>query len=203
MQALVDALHDPSGNLRACAVGILADIGADAAPAIPALIDDCKRVAEEGAVGFRGVGAFGAVLGELGPAGREALAEQIGPYRDAILQELTPPIGEQAASAALALAMSRPPLDQAVPALKEMLASEDVLVRASAAQALLVLESSPDLALPVLKDALNCPCREVWAETIVGLERLGSAARPAAPLVAAALDGQARTRVQCANQTAG
>jgi HEAT repeat protein len=188
VRALTDALDDSSGNMRDDAAEILAGLGSDAAPAIPALIDYCEAEAREGASGFRGVGAYGAVLWKLGPAGKAALAEQIAPYREAMLDELTPPIGDRAVTAALALALSQPPLDQTVPVLKEMLASEDALVRVAAARALLELGVDADMALPVLKEVLDCACKPVRAQTLRGLERHGATLRSAAPLVAAALD---------------
>lgn len=191
VQAIADSLNAPSDNLRADVLDLLATIGPEAAPAIPALIEYGEREAREEPSKFGWEVPCAQVLWKLGPAGKKALAEQLAPHRESILHELTPPFDYEAAGAALALAASRPPLDQAVPALSEMLAAEDVVVRVVAASALLVLESNVDQALPVLKDALDCPCQIVRAQTLGLLEHLGSAAGPAAPIIAATLDRKA------------
>jgi hypothetical protein len=98
--ALADALESPVGNLRDDAAELLGVIGPEAAPAIPAVIDYCKRKGREAPPGAYGVRRGGDVLWKLGPAGKAAVAEWLRPHRQAILDGLTPPVGDKAAGAA-------------------------------------------------------------------------------------------------------
>jgi predicted Ser/Thr protein kinase len=165
-------LLDPSKDTRWKAAEALGSLGADARPAVPALLpllQDRQEVVRWRAA--EALGKIGADSPEVVDALRVALREKEG---------LVP------TEAAKALGKIGPSAREAAPALAEALRSSDVYVRREAAKALGRLGPSARGALPGLIDALRDKDKVVRMETARALGKLGAEARGATSALMAA-----------------
>ncbi|MGO8749112.1 MAG: HEAT repeat domain-containing protein [Thermoguttaceae bacterium] len=198
---LIRLLKDESAGKYACLA--LADLGPDAAEAVPALIEKLK--AEKLPV-FRRDVIF--ALGQIGPAA--------GPAAPALVEALDDPSTAVRLTAAYALGLIGPQAKAAVPGLEKQsdapdavlkivsawalvkikpddaklkdkviallgdaAGSKEPLARAAAMRALVDLHPSPEKILPALRPHLLSADKEVAAEALRTLTGLGQASVPA------------------------
>ncbi|MCC9607959.1 HEAT repeat domain-containing protein [Blastopirellula sp. JC732] len=165
---LTAALKNP--QLRQPVAAILGEMGAKAAPAVPALIglidDENPRTANAAIL----------AIGKIGPAAKEAVPR--------LTKALEEGEGQTPHDAALALGQIGPDAKTAEPALtKAMTSSEDVTLRVLSAWALLKIDgkSAAEKILPELTAAIKAkaPLARKGAAELLG--QLGAAAKEAAP----------------------
>jgi HEAT repeat protein len=161
------ALKHP--DRRATALQVLDRLGAEAAPAVPNLvellaIDDPSLRVE-----------VLQILGDIGPQAEPA----VGPATSA----LADPDRNIVLTAAYCVGKIGPPAKAAVPDLRKLLATEDRVVRLTALWALIQIgpksEGLVESALPVLTDALKHDLDFVRLQAVVALGDLGPPAEPA------------------------
>jgi HEAT repeat protein len=154
---------------RATALQVLGRLGADAAPAVPNLvellaIDDPALRAE-----------VLQILGDIGP--------QAEPAVGAATSALVDPDRNIVLTAAYCVGKIGPPAKAAVPDLRKLLMTEDRVVRLTALWALIQIgpksEGLVESALPVLTDALKHDRDFVRLQAVIALGDLGPPAEPA------------------------
>ena len=187
VSALVGALRDPDGEVRAAAAWALDAGGAEAAAAAPRLAD-ALRDEEEAvrAAAARALGALGpGVRAKAGPALFDALDDDRAGVRHAAAQ-----------------ALARLELEgDAVPRLVGALGNADRYVRAFAAWSLGNLGEAAREAVPALVRALDAD--DTATAVSAALARIGPAAAEAVPALAADLGGPDAGRRWRAARTLG
>jgi HEAT repeat protein len=178
-----EALKDPQRRVRA--LQVLARIGAEAAPAAPALIDLLKS----GDPATKTEALF--TLGAIGPkaqAAIEPICDQLGDADPRVVE-----------AAIYALGKIGPAAKSAIPKLANLVRSEDALVRLMAVCAILrigpVTDDLVQTAMPVLTEGLQHRREYVRIEAAMTLGELGSQVQAALPaLQTAASDSSAAVR---------
>lgn len=178
-----EALKDPQRRVRA--LQVLARIGADAAPAVPTLIELLKT----GDAPAKTEALF--TLGAIGPKA-EAAVEPISDQ----LTDADPRVVE---AAIYALGKIGPAAKAAVPKLEKLVHAEDSLVRLMAVCAILrigpVTGHLVETALPVLTEGLKSQREYVRVEAAMTLGELGPQGQAALPaLQTAATDSSTAVR---------
>jgi serine/threonine protein kinase len=168
---LMGGLSEPDANARWKAAEALGNLGAQAGPAVPALVPLLSDRQET--VRWRTAEA----LGKIGPAAREAVP--------ALVRGLSE-TGLLATESAKALGRIGSAAREAVPALSNGLRHPDVYFRREVAKALVRIGPDAAGAVPALIDALRDKDKVVRLETARALGRMGGAARSAVPALTAA-----------------
>jgi HEAT repeat protein len=185
VDALVKQLKDPSADVRRAAAKSLGEMGADAMPAVPALI---KALKDDKDMFVRRFSAQS--LGELGPDAKSAIKELTNAMKD--------PKKEVAEAATSALSKMG---DEGVPALVDTIKDKkkDLKVRQMAIQSLGTMsKDTPKAAVTALADALKDADLRVTAVGALG--DLGPNASSAVEAIQSVLkDNKDRTFRQAAN----
>ena len=137
-------------------------LGADALPALPALV----KLLEDGEAPTFAATALAGLGAPAVPALTNALYDSWAPVR---------------ASSAFALGTMDPAPEAAVPALIECLGDPDNYVRSMAARSLGFIHSMPQTAVPALTAALKDRSTEVRRSVAIALGAFGSASKAAVP----------------------
>jgi HEAT repeat protein len=166
-------------KLRPYAVRVAALIGADAEPAVPALVEAWKATDKDPAL--RSEIQF--ALGAIGPGAAPAVPELI-----TSLGSDDPPVRN---SACYALGKIGPAAKAAAAQLRLLLSSGDEYQRLISVWALLKIlpqdNSVKYVAVPLLMGALQNDREEVRVEAIKALAEIGALAKPALPMLRQAL----------------
>ncbi len=184
--ALAEALAKP--ELRGGAALVLGDLGADAKPAVPALLRALKGVQP----GPPALAARSPLLLALARVGPDAVPPLVEWLRDAD--------PELRNSAATALALIGPAARPAVPALIGMLKDAEAANRREAAIALgSIGPGASDAAVPLVEFLKSLPAERKAQARLAGLalSRIGKAAVPA--LMGGVKGDNATARVECAS----
>lgn len=168
----IKALKDPSPARRERALQVLARIGAAAAPATPELVE----VVKSGTPVQKAEALY--VFAAIGPkADAAAVAAVVGALADADPQVKL--------AAGYAVGKIGPAAKEALPALKQLAASDDDLLKLSSIWAMLEIGAMSDdlnkMALPLLTGALGNAREIIRVEAAMSLGKLGKAAASALP----------------------
>ncbi len=203
--ALFRALKDTDGLVRLRAAGALAQLDPKHPAALPALLQGMqekeakmrKAAAESlGDIGPEAKAAETALVEALRDADlgvRWAAAEAlglVGPEAHAAVPALAKALKDREILAAVAAALGQigPAAKDAVPALSEVLKEKDRALRWVAAVALVRIDpSAAGPASRLFAEALNNPDERARYDVMIYLSRMGSAAKEAAPDLAALL----------------
>jgi HEAT repeat protein len=186
--ALTDAVKDPSEEVRAAAVRTLTQLGLDALPAVPSMIDLVKD---------KKAGRFS--------RGNAALAlVRIAPTDDKVLPALVEVLGDKEApkgvlvDAARAVGVLKREGADAVEALGALLSDSDTDVRRAAATTLGLIGQPARRVLPALQKAVKDPDKEVRGQAIHTIGKLGKDAAEAVKVLAEAVTADKNTEVRLA-----
>jgi HEAT repeat protein len=167
----IKALKDTSATRRERALQVLARLGADAAPALPELVEVIKA----GTPQHKAEALY--VVAAIGPkADATAVAAATAALADADPQVKM--------AAGYALGKIGPAAKEALPALTQLAASDDELLKLSSVWAMLQIGVMNDdltkMAVPMLTKALTSEREFVRVEAAMSLGKLGKAAASAA-----------------------
>jgi HEAT repeat protein len=204
LSGLIETLESKDSWFRFCAFRELADMGASAQPALPALVKAVERgdSQEQGALstvskaaGTKSVPALtnalasrnatvrqsvAEILGEMGPDARAAI-----PFLEARLDDAEPLVVLQTA---YALRKVDGQTHGAVAVMVKLLAHGNAEIRAGAAAVLGEFGDESSEAVPALLRTLGDASPQVRAMSARALGMIGPAARPAIPLLLLLLD---------------
>ncbi|HZN34602.1 MAG TPA: HEAT repeat domain-containing protein, partial [Pirellulaceae bacterium] len=166
----IRALKD-TPQRRERALQVLSRMGADAAPALPELIE----IAKSGPAKEKVEALF--IIGSIGPKADSAVSAVIAALGDA------DPVVKSAAS--YAVGKIGPAAKDALPALRTMAGADDEMLRLSSVWAMLQIGAMNDevtkMAVPMLAKALTNEREFVRVEAAMSLGKLGKAATSAVP----------------------
>ena len=172
MTILIEALNDPSEEVRSIAEGALGDIGPEAAAAVHALI----RSVERGGFSINGIWA----LGRIGPEAKPA-----GPLLKAIVRRKT---GRQLVYAAEALWRIEQSNTMSIPALIKGLGDSDRQTQAEAAEALRQIGEPAKCAVAALTEALRDSEQRVRLNAARALVEIGAEGNDAVEMLSGILN---------------